>query len=110
MGLQEGFAALAKNENIRGRPLVVLLALFARLDFENYLNVTQQELADATGLNQANVSRALKTLIDAGIIKRGPKAGRIYTYRLNPGYAWRGKTTNLAKARKEHLQLVASRS
>lgn len=109
MAFSEAFTALAKDERIRGRPLVVLMALFGKLDFDNYLHVTQQQLAETTGLDQANISRAIKKLLDVGIIKRGPKAGRIYTYRLNPGYAWRGRAKNLANARKEHLQLVASR-
>lgn len=106
MGFTEGFRALAKDKRIQGKPLTVLMALFARLDFENYLHVSQQDLAKELGMRQPNVSRALNTLLEAGVLKRGPKSGRIYTYQLNSGYAWKGSAKNLDEARRKHLQLV----
>lgn len=106
MGFTQGFEALARDKRIQGRPLTVLMALFARLDFENYIHIAQQDLADAIGMKQPHISRAIATLVDVGILTRGPKSGRIYTYRLNSGYAWKGRAKNLHAARRRHLELV----
>ena len=60
----------------------VLMALLAELDYENYIQVAQMDIADALKMQKTNVSRAVKNLIDFGIILEGPKIGRSKTYRL----------------------------
>jgi predicted transcriptional regulator len=69
--------------------------LMARLDFENWIQVTQQEISEKISIKKSNVSRAIALLENKGIILRGPKAGRSYAFRLNPYYGWKGKVRNL---------------
>ena len=85
--------------------LRVFLMLVAKLDFDNYIQVPQVELAEKLGMKKSNVSRAIKRLIDRGIILKGPKIGRSNTYRLNPQYGWKGS----AKGHQRALQEAAER-
>jgi hypothetical protein len=48
-----------------------------------------------------NVSQAIKKLVDKGVLEKGPKLGRSCSYRINLFYAWKGKTSNREKARKD---------
>lgn len=74
---EEGFAVFGK--------------VVKRLDYENYISMSQKEIAEELDMQPSNVSRALKKLISIGIIGVGPKVGRSRTYRLHPDAAWRGK-------------------
>lgn len=107
MGFQAGFLELAKDTTIQGQPLRVLMALFAKLDFENFIAVSQADLGRDLGLRPERISEAVKRLKARGVILTGPKVGTAQTYRLNPGYAWKGNVKNLHQARREHLSLVS---
>jgi DNA-binding transcriptional regulator PaaX len=112
MGIQEAFIALAKDKEIRGRTRSVLDYLFGRLGFENYICITQQEISNELGIAKTNVSSSIKTLMDKGIILKGPKLGRTVAYRLNSEYGWKGRVKNLSKDRHSgatdfsHLKLI----
>lgn len=69
----------------------VMMFLMSQLDFENYLRVTQVSIAKELDMKQANVSRAIKGLLEKDIIITGPKVGTAKTYRLNPRMAYKGK-------------------
>lgn len=103
MGFQAGFMELAKDASLSGQPLRVLLALLAKLDFENYIALSQTEIADELGLGRNRVCEAIKRLRSRGVVLDGPKVGVARTYRLNPGYAWRGSVRNLDSARRKHV-------
>lgn len=79
--------------------IVVFNALMARLDFENYIQVSQSEIAREVGMKPSNVSRAMRKILDLGFIKQGPKVGRSHTYQLHPDLAWKGKPKAHFKAR-----------
>ncbi|MDD9849746.1 hypothetical protein BZG30_31430, partial [Escherichia coli] len=81
----------------------VFMALLADLDYENYIQVAQIDIADALKMQKTNVSRAIKNLIDFGIIIEGPRIGRSKTYRLNPQFGWKGTVSNHRKALKNGL-------
>jgi len=106
MGFQAGFMELAKDKDLQGQPMRVLLALFAKLDFENFIAISQVELAREVELRPERISEAIKRLKARGVILPGPKVGTAQTYRLNPGYAWKGNVKNLQAARKSHLRIV----
>ena len=99
MAFQEAFIHLAKDREITGEIRRVLDYFFGKLDFENYIHVAQTEIAEALDLQKSHVSRAVKVLCDKQIILKGPKTGRIITYRLNPEYGWKGKVKNMNAAR-----------
>ena len=104
-GFCDGWLAMAQNalemlatSDLQGADLRVLMMLLARLDFENYICISQTELAEALGMKQPNVSRSIKKLLELGILLDGPRFGRVRTYRLNPAYGWRGSAKNHRKA------------
>ena len=106
MAFQDTFIELAKDPELTLEPKNILLYMFGRLDFENFIQLSQTEIAEALGMRQSNVSRAIKTLTDKQIILEGPKVGRSKCYRLNPHYGWKGKVTNLQEARRSHLSSI----
>ena len=79
--------------------IVVFNALMARLDWENFIQVSQSEIADELAMKPSNVSRAVKKLVDLGFIRLGPKVGRSFTYQLHPELAWKGESQPHFKAR-----------
>ncbi|WP_227633436.1 hypothetical protein [Klebsiella pneumoniae] len=82
------------------------MALIADLDYENYIQVAQIDIADALKMQKTNVSSAIKNLIDFGIIIEGPRIGRSKTYRLNPQFGWKGTVSNHRKALKNGLSVI----
>lgn len=69
---------------------VVFHALLARLDWQNFIQVSQTEIAKEVEMKTSNVSRAMKKLLDLGFVRQGPKVGKSYTYQLHPELAWKG--------------------
>ena len=68
----------------------VFLKLLGRVDFENYLTISQGELAQELGMKQPNISKAIKALREKKVIIEGPRAGLNKTYRFNPYIAHKG--------------------
>lgn len=97
MAWQEGFERLAQDKEITLEARRVLDYVFARLDFENHLRMSQADIARALDMKPGNVSRAIKLLMSKDILLIGEKVGRSYTYRLNADFGWRGKVKNLRK-------------
>lgn len=78
------------QQRLTGEQYSVLFALFNRLDFDNYLRISRQDIADFLNMQPVNVSRAMKKLKELEIIIEGPPAGKFKTYRLNPYIAHKG--------------------
>ena len=72
----------------------VFLKLLSKVDFDNYLRISQTEIANELNMKQPHVARAIKGLKEKGIIVEGPRAGLNKTYRLNPYIAHKGKNRN----------------
>ncbi|KZN99328.1 replication/maintenance protein RepL [Bacillus badius] len=84
----------------------VILKLLGKLDFENYIRVTQTEIAKDLGMQQSNVARAIKGLLEQDIIRKGPKVGNSNTYRLNPHIGHKGQNINQTKKEYDHLKRI----
>ena len=89
MGFKSGFEGLASMD-LTGEQYKVLMYLFSRLDFDNFLKVPQKEISEKLNLHKSNVSKAIKKLAELDVIAVGPMAGHSKTYRLNPRIAHRG--------------------
>lgn len=100
---QEAVEAIATNIK-DSEDLRVFLMLVAKLDFDNYIQVPQVDIAKALGMKRSNVSRAIKNLVERQILLKGPKAGRSWTYRLNPAYGWKGSAHNHRAALKKAIE------
>lgn len=101
MNSQEALEILASDQDLTKESLRVLMFLMARLDFENWIQVTQTEISEKLGIKKPNVSNAVSLLEEKGIILRGPRLGRSYAFRLNPYFGWKGKVKNLDDYRRE---------
>jgi hypothetical protein len=100
---QGGLEALV-NADLTRTGLRVLLYLLSRLDFENYINVSQAEMARALDVDRSNCHKAVGELVQAEVIVEGPKVGMHRTYRLNPSYGWKGSAQNHHKAIRERME------
>ena len=101
MNSQEALELLASDKELSKESLRILMFLMARLDFENWIQVTQREIVETLGIKKQNVSKAINLLEKKEIILRGPKLGKSYAFRLNPLFGWKGKVKNLDEYRKE---------
>ena len=95
MAFQDAFEELAKDREITNEPRRVLDYMFSKLDFENFIQLSQKEIIEILGINKSNVSKAIKLLTRKTDCIEGPKVGRSRCYRLNPNYGWKGKVKNL---------------
>jgi hypothetical protein len=96
MANQEALTAIAQDKELTMQSIRVLMILLGRLDFENWIHVPHKEIAAALQMQASNVSRAIKLLERKGILLRSPNDGsRLYGYRLNPYYGWKGKVRHL---------------
>lgn len=84
----------------------VFLALLSYLDYENFIQVPQVEIAEKLSMHKQHVNRAVKALIKLGIIFDGPKIGRSKSFRLNPNYGWKGSVNNHKKALQHGLSVI----
>lgn len=84
----------------------VLMILLSELDYENYIQVAQVDIAEKLKMQKTNVSRAMKNLMQMDVILEGPRIGRSKTYRLNPQFGWKGTVTNHKKALRHGLSII----
>ena len=88
---------------LTGEQLRVFLQMLSKLDFDNYIRVSQAELENTLGIKRQHISRAIKALIANNVIVEGPRAGLNKTYRLNPNIGHKG--SNIEKTVVEYEQL-----
>ncbi|CDK52627.1 RepA [Escherichia coli IS5] len=79
------------------------MLMLADLDYENFIQIAQADIAETLGMQKTNVSRAVRALLDVGVIFEGPKVGRSKTYRLNEQFGWKGTVTNHKKGTQKRL-------
>lgn len=95
--------------NLGSEAYRVFFALCSKLDFENLIAVSQTELAQQINMTKQNFYRGVKRLVSEGVLEDGPTLSGRRTFRLNPRYGWKGKTSTLRaeqKRRGDHLKLV----
>lgn len=92
MAMQEGFLKLAQTP-LRGQSVRVLFFLMGRLDYENFVRQSRQEIGDSLGMPKGNVSRAIKELRENEILD----VAEDKSLRLSTKFGWRGKVSNLNK-------------
>lgn len=101
MNAQDALESLAADKDFTGETYRVLLHVMAKLDFENWVLLTQTEIAKALEMKRPNVSRQFALLEKKEVLLRGPKAGSAWTWRLNPEYGWKGKVKSLNAYRRQ---------
>ena len=86
---QSALKTLAKW-NLPNEQYRVMLELLSETDFDNYIRISQSQLAEELDMKQSSVARAIKALKEKNVIVEGPRAGLNKTYRLNPYIAHKG--------------------
>jgi predicted transcriptional regulator len=87
----EGMERLVMDRDIDLADWRVLGTIMRRLEYENWLYITQQEIANEIGMKRQNVTRSIKKLTEKAIIVKERKSGRSNCYRLNAFYGWKGR-------------------
>lgn len=104
---QKGLERLALDKQLRGESLRVLFALMSKLDYENFIHVSQQEIADLIDVKRSAAARGIAQLLARGVLIAGPKVGNMSTYRLSDTLGWKGRVASLQDARhKRNLAMV----
>lgn len=93
-----------RQAGLQGRDYDVLFCLLECLDFENLIQVSQQDIANELQMERTHVNRSIKRLVELGLILEGPKVGRSRTYRLNPGFGWKGSAKHHREALEERAR------
>ena len=101
---QDALRILAKE--LTGEQFKVLMLMLADLDYENFIQIAQADIAETLGMQKTNVSRAVRALLDVGVIFEGPKVGRSKTYRLNEQFGWKGTVSNHKRALKNGFSVI----
>lgn len=94
MNQGEELEALARA-GLSGQTHSVFLMALKRLDYENLMVLNHTEIAERLGMRRPHVSRAVAKLVEVGVILAGPRVAGKPTYRLNPGFGWKGKVYKL---------------
>ena len=101
---REGFVQMSQlammelaQHPVSGEARRVLDAFCAVLDFENFIQISLSDLAKLIGMEKQNVSRAVRELVERGIVVKGVKVGRSFTYRLSPTFGFKGRGSNFQK-------------
>lgn len=100
---------LAKSTRMDGESLRVFLILCSHLEYENFILTPQTEMAEKIGMSKTNFSRALKKLLEEGVIEKGPKIGRMVSLKLNPEYGWKGSAKGHQHALKDRSTALQDR-
>lgn len=90
---QEAMKILAqRRKEIGGEGYAVMLSIMSTAEFGGqFQTVNQTEIAKDLQMQKSNVSRAIKRLINLGVIVEGPREGLNRAYRVSTEIAWKGE-------------------
>lgn len=94
---QHALINIASDPEMTMEPTRVFMYLFSKLDFDNYIQVAQVQIAKDLRMQKQNVNKAIKILENKEILLKGPKNGRSKFWRLNPEYGYKGNPNNKVK-------------
>ncbi|HYX71967.1 MAG TPA: helix-turn-helix domain-containing protein [Nitrososphaera sp.] len=110
IGFQTAFITLAKmkmdgKKKVGAEAKNVFLFLLGNIDYENMVTISQIEIARELEMKKQNVSRAIKALINEGVLQiTDPLRKRRQRMKLNDEYAWKGKLKTLRTERKKRMK------
>ncbi len=90
---RHGFEHIAKLK-LTGTDYAVLLILLSRIEYENWIRVSQKTMAEKLNMTRPQVSTAIKKLVEKNILikEQDPSDEGRMLYRFNPSIGWRGDT------------------
>ena len=106
MAFQDSFEEIAKDPEMTGETYKVLMYLYSKLDFENFIQQSQMDIAEGLGIQKQRVSRAMKVLTSKQIVLEGPKSWPVAMLPAESNYGWKGKVKTLQELRKEQFKVI----
>lgn len=93
---ETGIGLSIKEQSAMTRPLTqteyrVRDWLLGTIGVGNYVLVNQTEIAEELRINKVNVCKAIKRLVELGILLKGVKSGRSNSYMINPAFCFCGQ-------------------
>jgi hypothetical protein len=88
-------AELTKDRRFGGAEFRVLHTLFSLIGAEGSVQISQADIGKMIGMKQQSVFVAMKTLIEAGVLRSTGKPGQTATYILNPYHVTHSKASNV---------------
>lgn len=102
---QESLHIIATDRELNGYTLRVFLELMSRLNFENYVCISQSEIGKSIGIARPNVNTAISLLVEKQIIFKQNGIGTAKAYKLNPNIGWKGDVTKFEKEKRKYPQI-----
>jgi len=84
-------SALYLAQNLGKDELKVLMYMFSKMDYSNIIRVTNKNISGNLGMKPANVSRAIRNLLEKNVIAVQEWYGISRIYRMNPTFLHKGK-------------------
>ena len=103
---QEAALRLAADKRLNLTDHRVLAVLNSKLDFENWIRISNKEIGDYLGVARPNISVSMKKLMEIGMLIPGPSVKNIRTFRLDPAFGWKGTIQQGATQRRKALRVV----
>ena len=103
---QDALKRLAEEGELGSQHWRVLIYLMGKLDYENYIHVSQADIARGIRMDRGDVSRVMADFVKRGLLVQGPRVGRSYTYRMSSSLGWKGRVKTLQEQRRGHLRDV----
>jgi hypothetical protein len=99
------------RREISGECMWVMIHLLSELDFHNAVQVSPTDIARKVDMYRPNVVRAIKRLVEIGVLLEGGRVGMHRSYRLNPEFGWKGSSIDhhialRARMKKANLKVV----
>lgn len=92
---------LARNKKIGGAEYRVLSFLSSKINYDDSVQISQEDIGQVIGMKQSCVSRAIKTLKEVGIVRSDSKPGQTAIYTLNPSYYSRAEAHNVVQRQRK---------
>jgi len=98
------FEQIAVDSSMKYEEYRVFFLIVSRTEMKNWIQIQQSEMARVLGMKQPNVNRALKKLIERGILETTATLGKAKNYRVSAKIGWRG--TGQSYSEEKTLRLV----
>lgn len=92
----DGLLTLTLDKELTGQDIRVFWICVSEMEYENFLDKTQSQLAAIAEIKQQDVAKSLKKLLDKDFMRVIGHKGRQNIYRMNPYIVLKSRAKNLS--------------
>jgi len=92
----DGLLTLTLDKDLTGQDIRVFWICVSEMEYENFLDKTQSQLAAIAEIKQPDIAKSLKKLLDKGFMRIIGQKGRQNIYRINPYIVLKSRAKNLS--------------